>query len=120
MSAKILEPGQSQTFRRQVENLQGTILGLGLDTGHILGGQGAIDKGGRNAVGLKAVYLVLHQSDERGDHHGQAIKAHGRQLVTQGFSSRRWASPPGVFLAEHPPDDLLLQREESVKTEVGF
>ena len=76
-----------QPFRGDVQHVQ-----LALEQGVFQGPlllhvQGGIEKAGFDAQCLERIHLVLHQRDQRADHHPDAGAHQCRNLVAQGFAA---------------------------------
>ena len=65
--------------------------------------------GGGDAAGTKAVHLVLHQADQRAEHHHGAALDEGGKLVADGLSPAGGEHEQRVPPLERGGDGLLLE-----------
>jgi len=79
-----------------------------------LGVERGIEEGGSHAVGDQRIDLILHQSDQRGNHQRQPIPGQGGDLVADRFASARRQDGDDVATGERGSDDLLLIGAERV------
>ena len=113
-----LETREGQALRSDVQYLDLALAGLVLDLVGLLGRQGAVQQPGGDAVGPETVHLVFHQGDEGRDHQGEPLEAQGRELVAQRLAAAGGHQHQGVALGEHFGDDLFLEGQEPVETEI--
>jgi hypothetical protein len=92
---------------------------LGLALLHVLdrfaflrGAQGAVDRLGFDADLLELVGLVLHQRDERRDHHRGAVEMHGGKLVAERLAGARRHDRQHVAPRENAFDHVALARAQ--------
>ena len=80
---------QHEPLRREIKEP----VFAGIQLGKTLAGlgriEGRIQKGRRHPAGRQLVDLILHQGDERRNHHGQPVPHQSRQLVTQALPRPR-------------------------------
>ena len=72
---------------------------------------------GRNAVAPRRIDLVLHQRNQRTDHHRRALQQRGRQLVTQRLAAAGRHDRKNVPARENLADDPLLVGTKRVEPE---
>ncbi len=77
-----------------------------------------VHKGGRNSAGDQAVYLILHQSDERRDDQGESRPKDRRQLKAQGLAPARGHHRQAVPAGHDSLDDSLLPLSEGCEAKV--
>ncbi|MCY1427047.1 hypothetical protein D9M71_428770 [compost metagenome] len=72
-----LQEGQhtrlDQAFRRQIEHFHFTAADTGGEVALLLGTEGGVQRGGGHAQFFEGSDLIVHQCDQRRDHHGQAF-----------------------------------------------
>ena len=74
--------------------------------------EGAVVAGGRHAVGVQAVHLVLHQRDERRNDHRQPRLEQRRRLEAERLAAARRHHEQRVAAGEDRVHDLALVRPE--------
>ena len=112
------EPRGRQPFGRNVEDLESAPHGLRPHPARLCGCQRAVQELRRDAVGLQAVYLVLHERDQRRYDDGDAVHCERRKLVAKRLTAARGHEHQPVSPGQHVGDYLLLQRQEGVESEV--
>ena len=122
--AAILE--QSQRFGSE-QGFGGDIEQLQLSGACAVGGgdpipvfKRAIEESGGNVEEVQLIDLVLHEGDERRDHHRQAVEHECGQLVTERFATAGGHDGQGVVTLEHMTDHLGLAGQEIRETEDLF
>ena len=88
--------------------------------GTLVGAECAIEKGGGDAVGAQPIDLVLHQRDQRRDHHREARQQQRRQLIGERLPAAGRHQYKGVAAGQHMLDDLALARTELLMAEIVF
>ena len=78
---------------------------------------GRVEEAGPNAERPQRVDLVLHQRDERGDHHADAGPGQRRDLVAQRLAATGRHQHQRVAAADDVLDDLALPGPEGVVAE---
>ena len=109
--------GRHQFFRRNVHQIDPSVEQIVFDLSLLPTVDGAVQKGGPDAVGPQGFHLVFHQGDQRRNHHATALHQNGRQLVANRLAAARRHQHQRVFLVENGLDDVGLHRPEKVKTE---
>ena len=79
---------------------------------HLLGAHARVDGGGTYALRAQAVYLVLHEGDERRDDERQTREHQPWHLEGNTLTAARRHQPKGVTPCQHGLHDLLLQGAE--------
>ena len=80
----------------------------------LFGRQAAVQERRRHPGGGEAVHLVLHQGDQRRDHHGQLPHRRRRRLIAERLPAPRRQDDDGIPPRQHRADGLFLQREEGI------
>jgi hypothetical protein len=111
------EPRLRQPLGRDIEQRQlslheGTLRGGALGPAHP-----GMDRRGGQAARLQSVHLVLHQRDERRDHHGRAGQEHRRQLEAERLAGAGRHHRHDVLSIEDRGRDLFLPRPEGFQAE---
>ncbi len=70
-----------------------------------------------DAARLQGIHLVLHQGDQRRDHHGEARPGQGRQLEAEGLASAGRQQGENVPARQGRLDDLPLVGAERIIAE---
>jgi hypothetical protein len=85
----------------------------------LLGAEGRVHEGGRDAGGAELVDLILHQRDQRRDDDGQAGRGAGEsgELETERLPAPVGSTGERVAVGEGRGDDVALQRPEPVVAE---
>jgi hypothetical protein len=112
--------GARQTFRRKVEQAEGSLLGRAHDGALFFGRLGAIKKRGRDAHIAELRHLVLHQRDERRDHHHGTGQRQRGQLVAQGLAAAGRHNHGYVAAVQQAFDDALLHGAEGIVPPVAL
>jgi len=68
------------------------------------------------AVGLGGIHLVLHQRNQRTDHHAQSVEHMRRKLVAQRLSAARRHHRKDITARQNLRNNLLLIRPEASKS----
>ena len=79
--------------------------------------QGAVQHHRIDPQGPQLLHLILHQRDQRRDHHREPIEQQRRELVAEGLPTTGRHHGEGVPEREHALDHLRLQRPERVEAE---
>ena len=112
IAEQLHEAGQGEALGRHIDEPQAPLrdgaLGGEVFAGRIAGVQGAR----RDAVGAQLLHLVMHEGDEGGDHHGQPLPHHGRQLVAQGLAAAGGHHRQHILARENGAQHLLLPGPE--------
>ncbi len=77
-----------------------------------------VEEGGGDARDVEGVDLILHQGDERRDHHREARAHHRGELEAEALPAARGQEGHHVAPGERVRDDLGLERPEGVEAEV--
>ena len=72
----------------------------------------AVEGFGLNTVGTKALDLVFHQADERGDNDGGTRHRQCGNLIADALAATRWHQHQGVLALHDVLDDFLLVLSE--------
>jgi len=116
----VQEPELEQPLRRDVQQLDAAFAQSLMHQALLLVRKGAVQEGRGDAVALEGLHLVLHQGDERGDHHREPIKRERGDLVAQALATTGRHQHQGITAGDHMIDDGLLLRAEGPVTEVAF
>ena len=112
------ESGHRQSLGSHVQDLERASAGLVLNPAELTAGEGAVDETRGDAVCPQGVHLVLHEGDQRRNDQSQAVESQRGQLVAQGLAPARGHEHQRVPAIQNTGDDLLLEREEIVESEV--
>ena len=83
-------------------------------------GIGAGQRGRADAIGARAAKLIVHQRDQRADHHAGTRQHHGGQLVGQRFPRAGRHHRQRRCASQDARDDILLPTAKSVEAEDIF
>ena len=112
----LMQQGQTafgkQPLGGHVEQLQLATAHLALHRSGFLRRQGGVEIGGRHAQFAQRGHLVLHQGDERRDHHGHAIAHQGGNLVAERLAPPGGHQDQRIATAGHVLDDVVLHAPE--------
>ena len=81
------ETGEQQAFGSDIEQPVFALVQTAQTRPRFAGIQGRVQEGRRHAGGLEGVHLILHQGDERRDHHGEAGADQGGELEAKRFAA---------------------------------
>ncbi len=111
------EPLAGQPFRSDIEQLESAFAKVVVDFSGLRRREAGVEPGGGHASAGQVVDLVLHQGDQRGDDHGQAVEQERRELVAEALAAAGredgQARPAFKQRGDHP----LLALAEPVKAE---
>ena len=109
--------GRAEPFRRQIEQLQGSLLYPAHHSGIffrcIAGGQRTCLNPGQ----LQGGHLIAHQGDERRDNDGQPVTGQCRQLITERLAATGRHDGEHILTGQNGADDLFLTGAEVVIAE---
>ena len=77
-----------------------------------------VDGNGLNPPPSELAHLVLHQSDQRGNHQAHPLHQQGRHLKANGFSPTRGQKGKGILSCQHMVDNIFLWRAKPVITPI--
>ena len=103
-----------QALGRKIEQLDLAALQLRSDGSLLFAGHGGVERGRRHAQFQQGGDLVVHQRDQRRDHHGHAGPQQGRHLIAQGLAAARGHQHQRIATAGHALDDPGLVATERV------
>ncbi|MCY1355136.1 hypothetical protein D9M69_415430 [compost metagenome] len=83
----------------------------------LLGTEGGVQRGGGHAQFFEGSDLIVHQCDQRRDHHGQAFAQQRRNLEAQGLAAAGRHQDQGIAAAGHALNDCTLAATETVVAE---
>ena len=109
-----------QPLRRHVQQLVRPLSGALVHQLHLLWGEGAVQVGGLDASFAQGSHLVLHEGDEGGDDHGDALQHQGGDLVAQGLPAAGRHNAQHVSARQDGIDERLLSLSELAVTKVVF
>ena len=109
-----------QAFRRDVEEIERSRAGVGLDCPDLGEGERRVQVRGTHSRLQQGVHLVLHQRDQRRDDDRDAVAQQGGNLVAQGLSAAGGHDHQGVAAAGHVIDDRFLLAPKRVVSEHAF
>ncbi|MNY04157.1 hypothetical protein D3C86_1368150 [compost metagenome] len=116
-----LQEGQharlDQTLRGQVEHFHFTATDAGGEVALLLGAEGGVQCRRRHAQLFEGGDLIIHQCDQRRDHHGQAFAQQRRDLEAQGLAATGRHQDQGIAAAGHALNDCTLAATETVVAE---
>ena len=72
---------------------------------------------GSNAHLAKRRNLIVHQGNQRRDHHRRAGAAKGRDLIANALAAAGRHQHQGIAAGNHVPDGILLQAPEGREAE---
>ena len=111
------EPLARQPLGGDVEQLEPAVAEVVVDLPGLGRRQARVEPGGGDPPAGQVVNLVLHQGDQRGDDHGQAVEQERRELVAEALAAAgredRQARPAVQERGDHP----LLPGAEAVEAE---
>ena len=73
-----------------------------------------------DAVGTQRLHLVLHQTDQRRDHHRRSLHHQGRNLIAKAFPASCGHQHEGIISSRHVLDDRLLVLTERIISKIAF
>ena len=109
-----------QALRRDVEQVERSRAGIGLDCPDFGEGECRVEIRGTHSRLQQGVHLVLHQRDERRDDDRDAVTQQGGNLVAQRLAAAGGHDHQGVAAAGHVPDDRFLLASKRVVSEHAF
>ncbi len=119
----LLQPSQrvapGRPLRRKIEKPVSAFAGSLHDFGLLLLSERTVEYRGRNAHLSQLGGLVLHERNQRRDHHCGATRNHCRQLVTKRFAATGGHDNTSIVPREQAADDALLQRPERTVSPVA-
>ncbi|VVO45103.1 hypothetical protein PS710_06569 [Pseudomonas fluorescens] len=107
----------NQALGRQIEHLHFTALDPGGQVPLLLGAQCGVECSRGDTQFFEGRDLIVHQCDQRRDHHRQAFAQQGRHLEAQGLAAAGRHQHQGVAAAGHALNDCTLAATETVVAE---
>ena len=102
-----------QTLGRDVHQIEFAGAHPALDCGCFGAAQRAVEEGGAHAQLAERSHLVLHQRDQRRDHHAHAGEQQRRDLVSQRLAAAGGHQHQRIAAADHVLDHLALEAAEA-------
>ncbi len=109
--------GGLQPLRGQVEQVKLAGQEIGLHRRLLAAVLAGVKEASPDAERLQRVDLIVHQGDERRDHHAGARPDQRGYLVAKGLAAAGWHQHQRVAAADQVLDDLLLVTAERVVAE---
>ncbi len=109
---KIEAARHHQTLGRDIEEIDRTGADIPLDRRRLWPGERRIEVGGVDAGLAQRVYLVLHQGDERRDHHAKPGPHQRWDLIAQRLAAAGRHQHQAVTAGKHMPHDRFLLAAE--------
>src|SRR5229473_8000586 len=104
---------QGDTLGRKVEQPIVTLACAAKDGAPLLSRKRTIQETSGDSHLLELRHLVLHQRDQRGDHHHRSLRVeHCGQLVAERFAPASGHDDASIASCRDTPDDVLLARAE--------
>ena len=113
-----LKVGAHQTFGGDIEQAQAALAVGELGATLLATVEVGVEGGGGDAAGAQRLDLVLHQGDQRRDHHRGAGREQRGQLIAQRFATAGGHHHHGVAAGHHRLDHLTLAGAEVMVAEV--
>ena len=76
--------------------------------------------GGADSIGLGAAQLIVHQRDQRADHHAGPGQGNGGKLIGQALARAGWHNRQGRLTGHDPVDHAFLHPAKGGKAESGM
>src|SRR6267154_5822596 len=112
---------QGDTLGRKVEQPIVALACAAKDGAPLLARKRTIQETSGDPHLLELRHLVLHQRDQRGDHHHRALRAeHCGQLVAERFAPASGHDDASIASCRDAPDDVLLARAERLVAPVAM
>ncbi|MNU81573.1 hypothetical protein D3C71_712380 [compost metagenome] len=116
-----LQEGQharlDQAFRCEVKHFHFTATDARRQITLLLGAEGGVQRSGCHAQLFEGGDLIVHQRDQRRDHHRQAFAQQRRDLEAQGLAATGRHQDQGIAAAGHALNDCTLTATETVVAE---
>ena len=106
-----------QPLRGHIHDLVHAVAGVGQGLAALVFGEGGVDVGRPHAHLDQRLHLVLHQADQRADHHSDAGQQQCRELIADGFARAGGHDRQHVLPGEQGVHHLLLAGAEGVVAE---
>jgi hypothetical protein len=108
---------EAQPLRRQVQQIEFARDELRLDGPPLVGVLRGVEEACAHAQCAERVHLILHEGDQRGDHHPDAGAHQCGDLIAERLASAGRHEHQRVATVDHVLDDRLLIAAEAVVTE---
>ena len=113
------EVGQHQPLRRDEQQPDGSLAHILLIGVALLGRLRTVELDGRNAAGLQAVHLILHERDQGADHDGRVAAKNSRRLIAERLAPAGRHDDDRIPAVEHGSHRLFLKRAELAEAPVA-
>lgn len=110
-------PRLDQTLGRQVEHFHFAAADPRRQVALLLGAQGRVQRGGGDAQFFQGGHLIVHQRDQRRDHHRQPFAQQCRHLEAQRLTAAGRHQDQGITAAGHALNDRTLAATKAVVAE---
>ena len=97
-----------QSLGRKIEQTECAAAGVTHHAALFLAAESAVENRRRNPHLSKLGRLILHQSDQRGNHDGGLLRHDCRQLIAEGLSSASRHHHAGIMTGQEASNDAFL------------
>ena len=115
-----LEKTGSETFRRDIKELEVSVKGIVQGIVHFPSAHSGIDAEGTYSPICQVLHLVLHQGDQRSNHDSNSVLHHAWYLETHRLATSRRENGKNVTSFEGSVDDFLLFRTKTIIAPILF
>lgn len=105
---------------RHIDDFQVARHALSPDDGLVDRVAAAVESLGRYSVGFQGLHLVVHQTNQRGNHDGGSWQRQRRNLVANALAATRRHQYETILALHDFPYDLLLVLAEGVIAKIVF
>ena len=110
--------GREEALGCEVEQFEFSVVQSAKAATRLSGIQRRVQESRGNAGRLQRVHLILHQGDQRRQHHGETVLQHGRQLVAKRLAATGREQHQHITAGERVAHDLGLEGTKRIEAEV--
>ena len=109
-----------EALRRDVEQAQATGPRRLEHAAALIVRLGGVERAGSDATPPQVVHLILHERNERRNHQGQSVHAHGRRLKAERLPAAGGQHHDRIAVREYALHRLALQRQKRVEAPIAL